>query len=204
MTKIDVKKQLGPLYYASRKEAIVVEVPSLSFLMVDGSGDPNTAPAYRHAIEALYALSYALKFMVKRGEAAVDYTVMPLEGLWWSEDMADFDPGRNKDRWQWTAMILQPEIVTADLVDAARAEVGAKKDLPPLERLRFEPFEEGRAAQILHLGPYAGEAETIARLHTFIEARGGRRSGKHHEIYLSDPRRTAPDRLKTLIRQPFR
>lgn len=205
MAKLDLKKQLGPLYRASARDArepTVVDVPPLRFLMIDGTGDPNTSEAYRQAVEALYAVAYTLKFLARKDEPALDYVVMPLEGLWWSDDLRDFRLGR-KDRWRWTAMILQPEVVSAERVDRARAEAARKKDLPALAALRLETFHEGRAAQILHLGPYADEGPTIARLHAFIAARGGRLSGRHHEIYLGDPRRTAPERLKTLIRQPF-
>lgn len=201
MSKIDFKKELNHLYNPSAKAVMVVDVPPLNFLMIDGRGDPNTATAYKEAVEALFSLSYTLKFMVKK-ELGVDYAVMPLEGLWWVEDMSQFSLG-DKSAWQWTAMIMQPEYIVADLVEAARAQVARKKGLPALSRLRLETFHEGQAAQIMHLGPYTAEAPTIEKLHQFISTQGGQCVGKHHEIYLGDPSRTAPENLQTVIRQPF-
>jgi hypothetical protein len=198
--KIDLKSELKPLYTASAKGAALVEVPSLSFLQIDGSGDPNTSTDYRDAIEALYATAYTLKFTLKKG-GGPDYAVMPLEGLWWSEDQTDFSLG-NKDAWQWTMMILQPDAVTAGLFDEAVQAVAKKKGLPALDRMRLRRHEEGLCAQILHQGPYSAEGPTIARLHAFILESGYRLRGKHHEIYLGDPRRSAPEKLKTIVRQP--
>jgi len=203
MAKIDLKKELKHLYKPSAKEVVVVDVPKMNFLMIDGSGDPNTAQEYQDAIEALYAVSYALKFMVKRGETAIDYAVMPLEGLWWTDDMSQFST-ENKDIWKWTAMIMQPEYVTKDLVDEALPQVKKKKNPPALSKIRFESFHEGLAAQIMHIGPYAAEAPTIEKMHDFAKENGYELRGKHHEIYLSDPRRTAPEKMKTVIRQPVR
>ena len=201
MKKIDYKKELKHLYLPSTKQCELVEVPTMNFLMIDGAGDPNTTQAYEEAVEALYAVSYTLKFMIKKGEQAVDYTVMPLEGLWWVPNMAEFSVSR-KDKWLWTALIMQPEFVSAALVDAAIVETAEKKNPAALPRLRFKPYQEGLAAQIMHIGPYADEAPTIAKLHAFIAEQGHTLRGKHHEIYLSDPRRTAPEKLKTVIRQP--
>ncbi len=203
MPKLDLKKEWKHLYQPSAKAVTAVEVPALNYLMVDGRGDPNTAQAYVEAVEALYAVAYALKFKVKNGKAGIDYAVMPLEGLWWAEDMRQFSV-KDKDAWQWTMMIVQPEYVTAKLFAETLGEVQKKKRLPALARLRFESYHEGRAAQIMHLGPYADEEPTITKLHDFIHARGGERQGKHHEIYLKDPRKSAPGKLLTVIRQPFR
>lgn len=202
MNKIDLKQELKQLYNPSAKEFSVVDVPALQFLMIDGEGNPNSSPAYKQAVEALFSLSYALKFMVKKSAAAIDYSVMPLEGLWWVDDMTQFSV-ENKDDWKWTMLIMQPEYVTAQLVDAARQQLARKKELPALQALRYERFQEGRAAQIMYVGAYADEAPTIARLHAFIKQQSGQLYGKHHEIYLSDPSRTAPEKLKTIIRQPF-
>jgi hypothetical protein len=174
----------------------------MHFLMIDGEGDPNTAESYSNAIEALYSLSYALKFMVKKGEWGIDYGVMPLEGLWWADDMTAFTVG-NKDAWEWTMMIMQPEFITPDMVEAARQEVGRKKNPVALSLVRFEAFKEGKAAQIMHIGPFSEEGPTIEKVHAFIENTGSRRRGKHHEIYLSDIRRAAPEKWKTIIRQPL-
>lgn len=195
----DHKKDLKHLYAPSAKEIAVVTVPPMRFLMVDGQGDPNTAPAYARALEMLFAVSYTVKFMVKK-EAGVDYRVMPLEGLWWAADMADFQTGA-KERWFWTAMIMQPPEADDDAIARAMAEVERKKKLD-LAGLRLEVFDEGLCAQVLHIGPFAEEGPTIARLHRFIGERGALR-GKHHEIYLSDIRRAAPSAWKTVVRQPM-
>jgi hypothetical protein len=198
MRKVDLKKELKPLYGPPR-EPVLVDVPPLTFLAIDGAGDPN-GPEYGAALEALFAVSYRIKFALKR-EAEVDHVVMPLEGLWWADDFAVFASG-NRQEWRWTSMIAQPESAGSDLVGRAIEEAGAKKDLQALPRLRLERFQEGRSAQVMHLGPFSEEPPTIHRLEVFIESQGLKRRGKHHEIYLSDLRRTAPDRLKTIIRQP--
>ena len=202
MAKIDHKKELKHLYRPSAKQVSVVDVPAMTFLMVDGRGDPNTSLAYQQALEALYSLSYTLKFKIKKG-AGVDYTVMPLEGLWWTDDPSLFSLS-DKDSWSWTSMLMQPEVVTLEAVEEALVEVEQKKDPPALDRVRFEAYHEGLSAQIMHIGPYAAEEPTIARLHRFIAGEGYALRGKHHEIYLSDPRRTAPERMRTVIRQPIR
>jgi hypothetical protein len=202
MEKQDLKKSLKFLYSPSAKAPEIVDVPPLNFLMVDGQGNPNTAHSYADALQALYSLSYTLKFMLKKGPSAIDYTVMPLEGLWWVPDMADFLTA-TKDEWYWTAMIMQPEWITAEHVEEARQQAARKNGVASLDLARFESFHECRAAQILYFGPYSGEGPTIARLHAYITEQGGRLRGKHHEIYLGDPRRTAPEKLKTIIRQPF-
>lgn len=200
VVKLDLKTQHRELYSPSAKRCSVVDVPELSFLMVDGAGDPNTADAYREALEALYAMSYTLKFLSKN-DLDLDYVVMALEGLWWAEDMDSFASG-DKSAWQWTAMIMQPDHITHAHVATARQEVQQKKDPVALDLMRFERFTEGLSVQTMHLGPYAEEAPTIARLHEFAADSGFELRGKHHEIYLGDPRRTAPERLRTVIRQP--
>lgn len=200
--KIDYKRQLNHLYNAPSTAVVTVDVPDLSFLMVDGAGDPNTAPEYRSAVEALFSVAYTLKFMVKREAGGRDYVVMPLEGLWWTADMARFSVDR-KDEWQWTLTIMQPVAVTARLVAAAIDRVAAKKDLQALPKLRFEVFAEGKAAQILHRGPFAAEGPTIAKVHDFIALQGSQLRGKHHEIYLSDIRRATPEKWRTIVRQPM-
>lgn len=203
MQKVDLKKQLKHLYDPSAKEISVVDVPEMNFLMIDGEGDPNISQEYREAVETLYAISYTLKFMLKKGEVAIDYPVMALEGLWWTDDMTKFSP-ENKAIWKWTMMIMQPEFITEEMVEEAKGQVEKKKGpLPALPRMRFESFHEGPSAQITYFGPYSGEGPTIRRLHEFIAELGHERRGKHHEIYLNDPRRTAPEKLKTVIRQPF-
>lgn len=202
MKKVDLKKELKQLYQASAKEVVQVEVPPFRFLMVDGEGDPNTSQAYAQAVEALFAVSYAAKFMVKKGPQELDYAVMPLEGLWWAHDMSAFTVS-DKANWKWTMMIMQPSFAANDVVEAAMAEVRRKKNLPGIDKLRLEEFSEGHCAQVLHIGPFSEEGPTIKRLHEFIDARSGR-IGKHHEIYLSDIRRTDPKKWKTIIRQPMK
>jgi hypothetical protein len=204
MKKIDLKKDQKNLYAPSAKEVALVEVPDMNFLMADGFGDPNTSPDFQAAVEALYSLSYTLKFMVKKGQG-IDYAVLPLEGLWWAEDMGAFAPASmDKNRWQWTLMIRQPEQVTPVLFDQALEQVKKKKPLPYLSRVRWENLLEGLSAQILYVGPFAEEHTTIQRIHAFVRDHGHRLAGKHHEIYLSDPRKTAPEKLKTIIRQPVK
>jgi hypothetical protein len=197
--KIDPKRRLKQLYSA-RQAPELVNVPELSFLMIDGHGDPNRSPRYQAAVEALYAVSYTLKFAIKRG-GGPDYTVAPLEGLWWTEDMANFSVQAKSD-WDWTMLIMQPAEATPELVEETTREVAQNKRLPAAAELRLRRYAEGASAQLLHLGPYADEGPTIARLHAFIQEHGYQMRGKHHEIYLRDPRRTAPERLKTIIRQP--
>lgn len=201
MPKIDLRKEMKALYSPSAKAPELVEVPPLRFLMVDGVGDPNTRPEFGQATEVLYSLSYTLKFMLKKGPEAIDYGVLPLEALWWAGDSATFRLDDRTD-WHWTAMIAQPQWITEALLQEAVAQVRKKKDLPALPLVRMERYHEGLSAQIMHLGPYAAEAPTIARLHEFISAQGYRCAGKHHEIYLSDPHRSAPEKMRTIIRQP--
>lgn len=203
-SKLDLKKEQKHLYSPSAKEVTLVEVPAMNFLMADGAGDPNTSPVFQEAVEVLYSLSYTLKFMVKKGQG-IDYAVLPLEGLWWAEDMGAFAPETmDKNRWLWTLMIRQPEYVNPELFDQAREQVIKKKPLPYLARVRWENFTEGLSAQILHVGPYATEHSTIEKIHAFMKDQGYNFNGRHHEIYLSDPRRTAPEKLKTIIRQPVK
>jgi hypothetical protein len=203
MEKLDLKKKWKHLYQPPATAITTVDVPPLTYLMVDGEGDPNTSPAFTHAIEALYSLSYTLKFSLKKSPQPVDYGVMPLEGLWWADDPGAFHR-QDKSMWKWTAMILQPDFIGRKQVTAAFDEVRKKKRLVALDRVRLETLAEGTAAQILYVGPFADEGPTIQRIHDFIHAAGKELCGKHHEIYLSDPRRTAPDKLKTIIRQPMK
>ena len=202
MEKIDYKKQFKHLYGASQTKVEIVEVPEMNFLMVDGKGDPNKAKSFSDAIEALYPVAYTLKFMVKKGAKGIDYGVLPLEALWWADDMSAFSRGK-KDDWQWTVMIMQPEFITSAMVKQAIEEVGRKKKPVALPLMRYEAFREGKSAQIMHIGPFSEEGPTIEKVHSFIKARGSRMVGKHHEIYLSDMRRTVPEKWKTIIRQPM-
>jgi hypothetical protein len=203
MLKVDIKRQLGKLYAPSSKEVSLVEIPLMNFIMIDGMGDPNTSVEYRNAIEALYSLSYTLKFSIKK-DKDIDYGVMPLESLWWADDMTHFLTG-NKDMWKWTAMIMQPGYVIEDVFQDALKQVAKKKDLPALSKARFVSFQEGLAVQMMHIGPYKDEGPNIEKLHRFARERNYIFDGlkqKHHEIYLSDPRKAAPEKMKTVIRQP--
>ena len=200
MASIDLKKLYREHYTARVGKPALVEVPPRPFLLIDGSGDPNTSQEYADAVAALYALSYGLRAVIKK-ERGDSYTVMPLEGLWWTDDMTRFSVDDKSD-WKWTMMICQPDVVTSDLAAAVIPEVTANKGLVSGEQVRFELYDEGRAAQVMHIGPYAAEAPTIRLLHEFIENAGLTRVGLHHEIYLGDPCRTDPVRLKTIIRQP--
>lgn len=202
MKKIDLKKDLKHLYQSSAREVVQVEVPMFKFLMVDGEGDPNTSQDYAQAVEALFSVSYTAKFMVKKGAQVIDYAVMPLEGLWWADDMSAF-VANDKANWEWTMMIMQPSFVANEIIEAAIVEVRRKKKLPGIDNLRLEDFSEGLCAQILHVGPFSEEGPTIEQLHEFIDNRTSR-TGKHHEIYLSDVRRADPKKWKTIIRHPMK
>ena len=202
MEKIDYKKELEHLYKHSTNTVGIVEVPQMNFLMIDGKGDPNTSRSFQDAIEALYPLSYALKFMVKKSRSEIDYVVMPLEGLWWAEDIHSFSL-ENKDDWKWTLMIMQPELINKGMVQNAIEQIGSKKDPRSLPLVTFESFAEGKAVQIMHIGPFSEEGPTVEKVHAFIDDIGYKRNGKHHEIYLSDIRRVAPEKLRTIIRHPI-
>jgi len=202
MCKADLKKDLSFLYNPSAKQVTVVNVPKMNFLMVDGEGNPNTSRQYAEAAEALFSVSYALKFMVKK-RSGVDYGVMPLEGLWWVDDLTKFSI-EHKDDWKWTSIIMQPKFVNIEDVKAAIEQAAKKKNLPALPKLRFESSQEGLCAQIMHIGPYSAEGQNIQKIHDYIKKSGNNLTGKHHEIYLNDPRKTAQERLKTILRQPMK
>jgi hypothetical protein len=202
MKKIDYKKELKQLYQPIAKKVEIVNVPRMTFLMIDGKGDPNTSQEFQEAVEVLFGLSYTLKFMIKKGKEGIDYTVMPLEGRWWADDMTQFSVDR-RDDWKWTVMIMQPEFVTHDLIDKAIEQAQKKKHID-FSKVRFEPFAEGKSAQILHIGPFSEEGPTVEKIHHFIKENGFTLTGKHHEIYLSDIRKSAPEKLKTIIRQPMK
>ncbi|MCB2224064.1 MAG: GyrI-like domain-containing protein [Actinobacteria bacterium] len=197
--KIDLKRARKH-HYSATQEPALVDIGDVAFLMVDGAGDPNTSDDYAEALGVLFKVAYTVKFREKA--AGRDFVVAPLEGLWWAPDMDAFIAG-DKDAWEWTAMIALPDSVPEAVVEGLVGALAAGEEPPPgIDRIRLERFAEGEAAQILHLGPYADEEPTIRRLHDFIDAEGLARRGRHHEIYLSDPRRTAPERLRTIIRQP--
>lgn len=200
--KLDLKRKYRHLYNPSPRDVSVIDIPPCNYLMMDGSGDPATSPDYSAAINTLYAVSYVVKFMFRKSVNPVDYTVLSLEGLWWSDNTSSFAESRRHE-WKWTMMIMQPEFVTRESVDLAMVEASRKRDLPALPSLRFAELAERLCAQIMHLGPYADEGPTVAKLHDYIRGAGYHFNGKHHEIYLSDPRKTAPARMKTILRQPI-
>ena len=200
---MDYKKALGVLYKPSPKRPSLVDVPQLQFLMIDGMGDPGNSREYAEAMEAIFPVAYAAKFKIKKSPLQLDYGVMPLEGLWWADNMEDFAVG-NRNHWKWTLMIMQPEPVSREVVDEVMHEVGRKKNPSALPKLRFELFQEGLSAQILHVGPFSDEGPVIERLHGFIEEQGYVRHGLHHEIYLSDYRKVKPENNKVILRQPCR
>ena len=199
--KADLKAEIGT-YAARRGRFDVVTVPPLQMLMIDGSGDPNTSSLYREAVSTIFPLAYALKFLSKR-ELGCDYTVMPLEALWWSDDMATFTTARDKSRWHWTLLNVVPDWLTEEHWATASDTVARKGVAPMLDAVRLERFDEGLSVQTLHIGSYDDEALVLDALHhEFIPSQSLRMRGRHHEIYLSDARRTAPDRLRTILRQP--
>lgn len=202
MTKIDFKRTLKHLYNP-KKAFVTVDVPEMQFIMVDGHGDPNTAQEYKDAVAALYAVAYKMKFVSKKG-LEKDYVVPPLEGLWWAEDMETFTT-REKSAWKWTMMIMTPDWITAEMFTDAVAQVRKAKNPVALDRVRLESYHEGLSVQILHIGSYDDETAVLAELHNhYIPENGLIETGKHHEIYISDPRRVAPEKLKTILRQPVR
>lgn len=201
MDKVDFKKTLDS-YRAPAGAFRIIEVPATRYLMVDGHGDPNVAPAYVEALESLYPVAYTMKFASKR-DLGRDYVVPPLEGLWWAEDMAAFTTARDKSRWDWTMMLMVPDWLDDEMFSTAVMAAGAKKPPPRLGDVRLESLTEGRCVQTMHTGPYDAEAEVLAKMHDdFLPEHGLRPTGKHHEIYLSDARRVAPEKMRTILRQP--
>lgn len=208
MEKLDFKKQYKDLYSPSAKHVSLVEVPNLNFLMIDGKGDPN-GEDFGKAVEALCSLCYTIKFWTKKHPAPpgfVDFGVAPLEGLWSveGEDLGADNFSTPREKWLWTIMIMQPDFVSEEFFDEVRTEVSTKKPNPYLQDVRLEHFCEGRSVQIMHLGPYSTEPESIAKIVDYMNAHGLTSNGRHHEIYLSDPRRSAPDKLRTILRHPVK
>jgi hypothetical protein len=199
MEKLDFKKADQALYTGKQGRFDLIDVPPLPYLMIDGAGDPNTVPAYQRALEALYGLSYTLKFAAKAALGR-DHVVGPLEGLWWADDLTDF-AANNREGWKWCMMIRQPDWMTQDMLRAAQGKMAAKGGDAGLVRL--ETLHEGLCLQVLHIGPYTAEGPLLAQMHgQEFPARGLRAKGHHHEIYLSDPRKVAAQKLKTILRQP--
>jgi hypothetical protein len=202
--KIDYLKSEKALYAPSSKEPVIVTVPEMNFIMVDGKGNPNNSVEYQNAVEALFSVAYTLKFMPRKGVSIpgfTDYKVCPLEGLWWSDNYDDFVTD-NKDNWNWTMMIRVPEFITDNFVLQAIELAKKKKENDALNLVRFEKYNEGICTQLMHIGPYSAEHENIMKIHEFALNEGYKLHGKHHEIYLGDPRKTKPEKLKTVLRQP--
>ncbi|MCK4488613.1 MAG: GyrI-like domain-containing protein [Anaerolineales bacterium] len=200
MSKVDFKKTLKQ-FYIPLKEFVIVDVPEMQFVMVDGHGDPNTAQEYQDAVEALYTVAYKMKFISKK-TLEKDYVVPPLEGLWWAEDMETFHT-REKSEWDWTMMIMTPEWINVEIFDEAIVQVRKAKDPASLDKVRLERYHEGLSVQIMHIGSYDDEGPILSQMNSdFIPKNGFVENGKHHEIYLSDPRRVALEKLKTVLRQP--
>ncbi len=203
--KIDYKKSMKDFYLPNSKEVVEINVPEMNFLMIDGMGSPGDSQEYLDVLGALYPIAFKTKFLSKaKGK---DYVVPPLEGLWWADNMEDFTEG-NRDKWKWTMMIMQPEWITQEMInEAIKITVEKKPELKnKISKLRLESYKEGKAAQIMHIGPYSEEGPTVEKVHKFIESKGGTFDGhnqKHHEIYLSDPRKAKPETMKTVIRQPY-
>lgn len=203
MAKVDFTKTLDS-YRARYGEFRLLDVPPLRYLMVDGHGDPNTEASYSDALAALYPLAYTLKFASKR-ELDRDYVVPPLEARWWADDMTAFTTGRDKSQWDWTVMLLVPDWITAEMFATAVDEVAVKKAPDALDQVHLTALDEGHCVQTLHVGPYDEEGPVLQQMHEeFIPGRRLQMTGRHHEIYLGDPRRVAPDRLRTILRQPVR
>jgi len=199
--KLDFKKDFKELYNPSRGSFTFVELPAISYLMLDGAGDPNTAPEFQQSIETLYGTAYTLKFSLKKAGIGPEYSVAPLDGLWWCEGMEGFDPD-NREIWRWTLMIAQPPHIKEEMLNTALSALVAKGKKGLWERIRLEVLNEGLCVQTLYIGPYCDEGPTIAAMHKFIEDEACSLRGRHHEIYMSDPRRTAPEKLKTILRHP--
>ena len=201
MIKSDFKKTLD-CYMAKRGEFRVVDIPPMQYLMIDGHGDPNTSEEFKNAIEALYPVAYKLKFASKL-DLGKDYTVMPLEALWWADDMETFTSARDKSKWDWTLMITQPDWITNEMFKMAVQKVVEKGAPTSLIKVRFETLSEGKCVQTLHIGSYDNEAEILQKMHNeFIPNNNLKMIGKHHEIYFSDFRKVAPEKLRTILRQP--
>ena len=198
----DFRKQMAP-FITARRDPKVIRLPALKYLMVTGKGDPATGKEFQEAVQALYTLIYTLKFSGQPGSRQREMPVLPLDALWWMPGIKGFPATAPRSAWRWQAMLAVPGFVTEGMLAKVRKGILAKKPMPALRKVRLKIWKEGLCAQVLHVGPYAAERPTIERLHAFIADQGFRPAGRHHEIYLSDPARTSPKNLKTILRQPM-
>ena len=201
MQKIDFKKDFRQLYKAPANGFTFLEVPSMLYLMIDGAGDPQNNPVFQAAVETLYGAAYTIKFSVKKAGSGPEYSIPPMSGLWWCKGMEGFDP-ENRDLWLWTLMLAQPPQLDIQMLTSAIGRLKEKGKKGFWCEIRLETFSEGLCVQTLHIGPYRDEGPRIAAMHKFIDDQGYALRGKHHEIYMSDPRRTSPEKLKTILRHP--
>jgi hypothetical protein len=202
MEKINLLKLSGKLYSPSPNKVSVVDLPGINSISLDGEGDPNVSENFQNAVETLYSVSYTLKNMIKKSSLEIDYSVMPLEALWWTDTPGEFDI-ENKNLWKWTVMILQPDYINKSHFDESVIAVRRKKGIDT-GNVIFRSFEEGLSAQIMHIGPFSEEGPTVKKVHDFMKENGYEFNGRHHEIYLNDYRRVAPENMKTIIRQPIK
>jgi hypothetical protein len=204
MTKLDLKKDLKHLYNPTHKQVTEVMVPPMQYLMIDGAGNPDHSPTFDAATETLYGLAYTIKFASK-SELNIEYSIMTLEGLWWTAENTpvDLSPDADRSGWRWTLLFMQPDHITPELFQASVEALRKKKNPANLDAVRLEKYDEGLAAQVMHIGPYSAELPTVERLHGYIQERGCTPRMKHHEIYIGDPRKSAPEKLKTVLRQPM-
>ncbi|GJQ61262.1 MAG: hypothetical protein SCALA702_03150 [Melioribacteraceae bacterium] len=203
MEKIDLKKELKQFYKPSSKKIEIIDVPEFNYISLEGKGNPNNSSEFEEAIGALYAVAYTAKFSAKQENGMTDFVVMPLEGLWWAKDFEDFVLD-NKDNWEWRLMIHMPGFITEDFINSNKAKAFEKKGLSGINDVKFEKYHEGISVQTLYIGPYSNEHETIKAMHDYAEGEGYDLDGLHHEIYLGDPRKVAPEKLKTVLRQPVK
>lgn len=207
MNKIDFKKEYKKYYNPKTDKAEIVIVPKMHFLMIDGQGAPES-DAFQKAVEAMYGVAYTIKFSRKKAHIAPDYSMGPLEGLWAIDNSEGFDPKKaeeymaKRQEWTWTLMLWQPDVITVKDLEQAKAAIKVKKPGVPVDNLKLEHFEEGEVVQIMHIGPYSDEAKSVTKMDEFAAENKLKMHGKHHEIYLGDPRRSAPDKLKTILRHP--
>jgi len=198
---VDFKKEMKAFYQPSTSPALI-DVPEMSFIMLTGAGHPDS-DLFQETIQTLYSVAFTIKFSLKKQKSGNEYVVPPLEGLWWTAGESVFDIN-NKDNWAWTMMIMQPDFITKDVFQAGIEEIRKKKNPSLLDKVTFEKYHEGLSVQLMHIGPYSEEPANIKKMHDFAAEFGFTLHGKHHEIYVGDPRRTAPDRLKTVLRQPIK